>query len=145
LHFSYILSPFHISLSIPATQSGSHQHPTLHILSNLNFQKMHSTLPHILILSLLTLLPLLSSAQTVYLIRHGEKPSDDDTTGLSTQGVQRAQCLRSVFGNTSSYNIGKIMAQTPKSSTSTQPFSSSLFHNQHFSNPNTEPHNLYES
>ncbi|KAI1825743.1 hypothetical protein F4861DRAFT_164032 [Xylaria intraflava] len=53
---------------------------------------------------------------TVYLIRHGEKPSDDDETGLSAQGEQRAQCLRTVFGNASDYNIGYILAQMPKSS-----------------------------
>ena len=52
---------------------------------------------------------------TVYLIRHGEKP-DDDGNGLSTTGEQRAQCLRSVFGTSSDYNIGKIMAMTPKDS-----------------------------
>jgi hypothetical protein len=51
---------------------------------------------------------------TVYLIRHGEKPSDGGT-GLSAQGLERAQCLRNVFGSASSYNIGYIMAQTPKS------------------------------
>jgi hypothetical protein len=51
---------------------------------------------------------------TVYLIRHGEKP--DDGNGLSTQGLERAQCLRSVFGANSSYDIGHIMAETPKSS-----------------------------
>ncbi|KAJ5107517.1 hypothetical protein N7456_004192 [Penicillium angulare] len=50
---------------------------------------------------------------TVYLIRHGEKPDDGD--GLSSQGLERAQCLRSVFGSSSSYNIGHIMAQTPQS------------------------------
>ncbi|KAG0274713.1 hypothetical protein BGZ96_004134, partial [Linnemannia gamsii] len=47
---------------------------------------------------------------TVYLIRHGEKPSDD-SVGLSATGVQRSQCLRTVFGNSSQYNIGYIMAQ----------------------------------
>ncbi|KAF7551314.1 hypothetical protein G7Z17_g5113 [Cylindrodendrum hubeiense] len=52
---------------------------------------------------------------TVYLIRHGEKPDDDDVTGLSAEGVQRAQCLRSVFGASSSYNIEYIMAQAYKS------------------------------
>lgn len=50
---------------------------------------------------------------TVYLIRHGEKPSSGN--GLNAQGVERAQCLRTVFGASSSYNIGHIMAQTPKS------------------------------
>ncbi|XWW98525.1 hypothetical protein V2A60_006525 [Cordyceps javanica] len=51
---------------------------------------------------------------TVYFIRHGEKPEDGD--GLSAQGMARAQCLRSVFGASSGYHIGHIMAQTPKSS-----------------------------
>ncbi|KAF7179320.1 hypothetical protein CNMCM7691_008253 [Aspergillus felis] len=51
---------------------------------------------------------------TVYLIRHGEKPSDGGN-GLSAQGLERSQCLRTVFGRASSYNIGYIMAQTPKS------------------------------
>jgi len=51
---------------------------------------------------------------TVYMIRHGEKPRDAGT-GLSPQGVQRAQCLRSVFGTGSLYHIGHIMAQKYKS------------------------------
>lgn len=55
-----------------------------------------------------------ASGPTVYLIRHGEKP--DSGNGLSAQGLQRAQCLRTVFGASSSYNIGHIMAQQPKSS-----------------------------
>ncbi|KAJ5691886.1 hypothetical protein N7462_001309 [Penicillium macrosclerotiorum] len=55
---------------------------------------------------------------TVYLIRHGEKPDDGD--GLSTQGEERAQCLRGVFGASSSYDIGYIMAMTPKSDGSRQ-------------------------
>ena len=55
------------------------------------------------------------SSPTVYLIRHGEKPADGGN-GLSAQGLDRAQCLPSVFGKNSQYNIGKIMAQTPKSS-----------------------------
>ena len=66
---------------------------------------------------LLILLGALSSAQTVYLIRHGEKPADDDETGLSAAGVQRSQCLRNVFKASSPYNIGYILAQTPKAST----------------------------
>jgi hypothetical protein len=63
------------------------------------------------------LLPVLlatASAQTVYLIRHGEKPANG-STGLSAQGVERAQCLRNVFGNSSQYNIGYIIAEKPKS------------------------------
>ncbi|KAK0539586.1 hypothetical protein OC835_001072 [Tilletia horrida] len=50
----------------------------------------------------------------IYLIRHGEKTSDD-SVGLSTQGQQRAQCLRNVFGRSSTYRIGKIFAQAYKS------------------------------
>ncbi|KAF9146992.1 hypothetical protein BGX20_006784 [Mortierella sp. AD010] len=55
-----------------------------------------------------------ASKPTVYLIRHGEKPSDG-STGLSSAGEQRAQCLRKVFGASSDYNIGYIMAQAYKS------------------------------
>lgn len=50
---------------------------------------------------------------TVYLIRHGEKPADGGQ-GLSPAGEQRAQCLRSVFGASSSYNIGYIIAEQPE-------------------------------
>lgn len=49
---------------------------------------------------------------TVYLIRHGEKPDEGD--GLNAQGEQRAQCLVNVFSTSSSYDIGYIMAMTPK-------------------------------
>ncbi|CAI7597602.1 unnamed protein product [Penicillium bialowiezense] len=56
-----------------------------------------------------------AASPTVYLIRHGEKPSDGGN-GLNAQGLERAQCLRSVFDKSSVYNIGYIMAQTPKSS-----------------------------
>lgn len=64
----------------------------------------------------LALIAAVSAAKpTVYLIRHGEKPSDGGN-GLSAQGLERAQCLRNVFGSASSYNIGYIMAQTPKRS-----------------------------
>lgn len=52
---------------------------------------------------------------TVHLIRHGEKPADGGN-GLSAQGVQRSQCLRTVFGNQSDYDIGYIMAQKYKKS-----------------------------
>jgi hypothetical protein len=51
---------------------------------------------------------------TVYLIRHGEKP--DEGNGLSEKGEQRAQCLRSIFGGASQYNIDYIIAQTPQDS-----------------------------
>ncbi|KFG79890.1 putative phosphoglycerate mutase family protein [Metarhizium anisopliae] len=50
----------------------------------------------------------------VFLIRHGEKPADDDEPGLSTKGQQRAQCLRNVFGAGSNYHVGHIMAQAYK-------------------------------
>ena len=58
-----------------------------------------------------------SAQSTVYLIRHGEKPSDGGD-GLSAQGLQRAQCLRNVFGASSGYDIGYIIAEQPKSSES---------------------------
>ncbi|PNY24096.1 uncharacterized protein TCAP_05965 [Tolypocladium capitatum] len=57
---------------------------------------------------------------TVYFIRHGEKPSDEADNTLSAQGAQRAQCLRQVFGAGSRYDIGRIMAQTPKADGSRQ-------------------------
>ncbi|KAK3673462.1 hypothetical protein LTR78_006696 [Recurvomyces mirabilis] len=44
-----------------------------------------------------SLLSLASAQATVYLIRHGEKPSDG-SNGLTAQGKERAQCLRNVFG-----------------------------------------------
>ena len=62
----------------------------------------------------LVLVPAVAAQSTVYLIRHGEKPSDG-SNGLSAQGLERAQCLRNVFGASSSYDIGYIMAETPKS------------------------------
>jgi hypothetical protein len=52
----------------------------------------------------------------VYLIRHGEKP--DSGNGLSTQGLERSQCLRTVFGASPGYNIGHIVTQTPDSGAS---------------------------
>ncbi|KAI5115290.1 hypothetical protein M0805_005008, partial [Coniferiporia weirii] len=52
---------------------------------------------------------------TVYLIRHGEKPSDG-SDGLSAQGEQRAECLVNVFSASSDYDIGYILAEHPKSS-----------------------------
>ncbi|KAH8690669.1 putative phosphoglycerate mutase family protein [Talaromyces proteolyticus] len=51
---------------------------------------------------------------TVYLIRHGEKPSNGGV-GLSSIGEERSQCLRNVFGASSQYNIGYILAQQYKS------------------------------
>lgn len=55
----------------------------------------------------------LATAQsTLYLIRHGEKPSKG--SGLNAQGQQRAQCLRNVFGSSSGYDIQYIMAEMPQ-------------------------------
>lgn len=73
---------------------------------------MHTILPFFL----LAAASLTDAAATVYLIRHGEKPSNRGN-GLSTTGLGRAQCLKNVFGPNSGYDIGYIMAQTPKSST----------------------------
>lgn len=70
------------------------------------------------ILTTLSFLTLASAQATVYLIRHGEKPDSGDS--LNAQGEQRAQCLRTVFGTNSSYDIGHIMAQTPQSDGSRQ-------------------------
>ncbi|KAJ5824747.1 hypothetical protein N7447_007087 [Penicillium robsamsonii] len=50
----------------------------------------------------------------VYFIRHGEKP-EDGGNGLNANGLERAQCIREVFGKNSEYKITHIMAQTPKS------------------------------
>jgi len=66
---------------------------------------------HFVVLSMLAL----ASAQTVYLIRHGEKPADG-SDGLDAQGLERAQCLRTVFDVESIYDIGYIIAEMPKAS-----------------------------
>lgn len=50
----------------------------------------------------------------VYLIRHGEKPKNGN--GLDEDGLDRAECIRHVFGEHSDYNIGLILAQKPKKS-----------------------------
>ncbi|KAH8111403.1 putative phosphoglycerate mutase family protein [Phellopilus nigrolimitatus] len=55
-----------------------------------------------------------SIANTVYIIRHGEKPADGGQ-GLSQAGEERAQCLTNVFGPSSGYNIGYILAEQPES------------------------------
>jgi hypothetical protein len=68
--------------------------------------------------SVLLFATLASAKATVYLIRHGEKPSSGN--GLSLQGRERAQCLRTIFGVASQYDIGHIMAQTPQSDGSQQ-------------------------
>jgi len=53
------------------------------------------------------------------MIRHGEKPpklpDGKDQDGLSAQGVDRSKALVNVFGKTSPYNIGYILAEHPKS------------------------------
>lgn len=66
----------------------------------------------------LCMLSTAAAQATVYLIRHGEKP--DSGNGLSSQGEQRAQCLRSVFGADSDYDIWYIMAEQPQSDGSQQ-------------------------
>ncbi|KAM3414619.1 putative phosphoglycerate mutase family protein [Cercospora zeina] len=63
-------------------------------------------------LALLLLLPVVLAKPTVYLIRHGEKPSSGN--GLNAQGMQRAQCLRNVFGASSDYDIEYILTQDYK-------------------------------
>ncbi|OCL02746.1 hypothetical protein AOQ84DRAFT_357243 [Glonium stellatum] len=59
-----------------------------------------------------------TSSPTIYMIRHGEKPpkdaNGDDVNGLSAQGITRAEGLRQVFGTSSQYNIGYILAEHPK-------------------------------
>ncbi|EME39468.1 hypothetical protein DOTSEDRAFT_139477 [Dothistroma septosporum NZE10] len=69
--------------------------------------------------ALLSVIALAVAEPTVYLIRHGEKPSDGGN-GLSAQGMQRAQCLRNVFGASSDYNIEAILTQDYKSDGSRQ-------------------------
>lgn len=70
---------------------------------------MYNILPY----WLLATAALTVGSATVYLIGHGEKPSNG-STGLGAQGLQRAQCLRSVFDASSGYDIGYIIAETPK-------------------------------
>jgi hypothetical protein len=74
-----------------------------------------NTMVKFISLATLAMTSLAAASPTVYLIRHGEKPSSGN--GLSTQGLERAQCLRTVFGASSAYSIGHIMAQTPLSGT----------------------------
>ncbi|KAG0335516.1 hypothetical protein BG000_007461 [Podila horticola] len=61
-----------------------------------------STLSVIVLSALVTSAP--APKPTIYLIRHGEKPSDGGN-GLNPDGEDRAQCLRNVFGASSKYNI----------------------------------------
>jgi len=76
-------------------------------------QKDDPTISMQLAIFLSSILATVASAQTIYLIRHGEKPADGDN-GLTAQGMQRAQCLRTVFGASSSYNIRYIIVEHPK-------------------------------
>lgn len=70
--------------------------------------------PALLLLSSLLSCAFAQHHPTVYLIRHGEKPTDPDNHGLALDGTKRAQCLRGVFGADSNYQIGHIMAPTVK-------------------------------
>lgn len=74
--------------------------------------------------SLFLLGSVLATDPTVYLIRHGEKPTDGGA-GLSPEGEQRALCLTSVFGPDSDYDIGYIIAEEYEAGTSD--FSLSFF------------------
>ncbi|KAM4061156.1 phosphoglycerate mutase family protein [Hirsutella rhossiliensis] len=65
---------------------------------------------------LLTGVALAAAKPTVFFIRHGEKPPSHDNPTLSPKGKKRAQCIRSVFGDNSNFDIGYIMAETPKKS-----------------------------
>ncbi|KAJ5622637.1 hypothetical protein N7528_005869 [Penicillium herquei] len=70
---------------------------------------------HSILLSLLALSGLSIARPDVYFIRHGEKPRNGGI-GLSDDGLERAECIRDIFGDHSDYNIGYIMAQKPKKS-----------------------------
>ncbi|KAJ5924171.1 hypothetical protein N7466_008358 [Penicillium verhagenii] len=65
-----------------------------------------------ILLTILALTGLSIARPNVYLIRHGEKPKDGN--GLNEYGLDRAECIRHLFGEHSNYNIGYIMAQKPK-------------------------------
>ncbi|KIJ42126.1 hypothetical protein M422DRAFT_60383 [Sphaerobolus stellatus SS14] len=71
-------------------------------------------LKSILLFSLLAVVYTKKISNTVYIIRHGEKP-DDNGQGLSPQGEERAQCLTGVFGPSSPFDIGYILAEQPQS------------------------------
>jgi hypothetical protein len=62
--------------------------------------------------SALAAIPQEPSKPTVYFIRHGEKPEIGDD--LNADGLQRAECLRNVFGKNSSFSINHIIAQRPR-------------------------------
>lgn len=47
---------------------------------------------------------------TVYILRHGEKSPNSQNHQLNWHGYERAECLRSVFGEESPYDIGYILA-----------------------------------
>ncbi|KAJ5720086.1 hypothetical protein N7493_006964 [Penicillium malachiteum] len=70
---------------------------------------------HSILLSLLALSGVSTARPDVYFIRHGEKPHNGGI-GLSDDGLERAECIRDIFGDHSDYNIGYIMAQKPKKS-----------------------------
>lgn len=64
---------------------------------------------------------LAAAKPTVFFIRHGEKPSSHDNPTLSPRGKKRAQCIRSVFGDDSDFDIGYILAEKPKKSQYSMP------------------------
>lgn len=70
---------------------------------------------HKILLSILAFAAAAIASPTVFFIRHGEKPKHGGV-GLSIDGLERAQCVRDIFGPHSDYNIDYILAQKPKSS-----------------------------
>ncbi|KAJ5247680.1 phosphoglycerate mutase family protein [Penicillium chermesinum] len=68
---------------------------------------------HKCLFSIFALTGIAAACPDVYFIRHGEKPGDGGK-GLSADGLERAQCIRDVFGAHSDYDIGYILAQRPK-------------------------------
>ena len=56
----------------------------------------------------------MATSPTIYMIRHGEKPLvPADAIGLSSAGTWRSNQLPDVFGRSSGYNIGYILAEKP--------------------------------
>ncbi|KAG9226802.1 hypothetical protein CCMSSC00406_0009720 [Pleurotus cornucopiae] len=83
-------------------------------MTPLRSRSLFRYLPFIALISLVALLPAVDAAHnSVYLIRNAEEPSLG-FAGLTPVGQKRAdECLPTVFGPSSAYNIGLIIACTP--------------------------------